>query len=160
MKRETKYQVGCLPSKITLRYFRLAKVSCIHHSQLSILRKHLINSNLINRIPSNLFFRLGAGSKKVDCSTCSLPLADCIGHYGYIQLQLPVFHIGYFKTITQILQCICKSCSAVLLPMSEKNKYMTMFKRLNMNRITQKALMKKVCYTLIYGISSLLQRDQ
>ena len=93
-------------------------------------------------------FRLGAGSKKVDCSTCGLPLADCIGHYGYIQLQLPVFHIGYFKTITQILQCICKSCSAVLLPLSEKNKYLTMFKRLNMNRITQKALMKKVWFQI------------
>ena len=91
--------------------------------------------------------RLGAGSKTTDCTTCSLPLAECIGHYGYIQLQLPVFHIGYFKTITQILQCICKSCSAVLLPTSEKNKYQTMFKRLNMNRITQKNLMKKVQIT-------------
>lgn len=35
-------------------------------------------------------------------------MADCAGHYGYIKLVLPVFHIGYFKAIVSILQEICK----------------------------------------------------
>lgn len=39
---------------------------------------------------------------------------------GYIRLELPVFHIGYFKNTVQILQCICKSCSRVLLPEEER----------------------------------------
>ncbi len=34
---------------------------------------------------------------------------------GYIRLELPVFHIGYFKNTIQILQCICKTCSRVML---------------------------------------------
>jgi DNA-directed RNA polymerase beta' subunit len=34
---------------------------------------------------------------------------------AYIRLELPVFHVGYFKNTIQLLQCICKSCSRVLL---------------------------------------------
>ena len=50
------------------------------------------------------------------CETCGQKLADCVGHFGYIRLVKPVFHIGYFRNMVQILQCICKKCSAVLLP--------------------------------------------
>ena len=32
---------------------------------------------------------------------------------GFIQLVLPVFHIGYFKQTMVLLHCICKSCSRV-----------------------------------------------
>ena len=42
---------------------------------------------------------------------------------GYIKLQLPVYHIGYFKITHKALQCICKSCSRVLLPQEERLKY-------------------------------------
>ena len=35
-------------------------------------------------------------------------MADCVGHYGYIRLVLPVFHVGFFKHVLGILQCICK----------------------------------------------------
>ena len=31
-------------------------------------------------------------------------LTDCAGHFGYIQLELPVFHAGYFKHTLTILQ--------------------------------------------------------
>lgn len=31
-------------------------------------------------------------------------LVDCAGHYGHIKLELPVFHIGYFKHTLTTLQ--------------------------------------------------------
>ena len=31
-----------------------------------------------------------------------------MGHFGYISLELPVFHIGFFKAIMECLQRICK----------------------------------------------------
>lgn len=43
---------------------------------------------------------------------------------GYLKLELPVFHIGYFKSTVQILQCICKGCSRVLLPEDERRAYL------------------------------------
>jgi DNA-directed RNA polymerase beta' subunit len=34
---------------------------------------------------------------------------------GHIKLELPVFHIGYFKHTIAILQCICKRCARVMV---------------------------------------------
>lgn len=43
---------------------------------------------------------------------------------GYIKLELPVFHIGYLKAVHAILQCICKTCSHVLLEVEERRKFL------------------------------------
>ncbi|KAK9865213.1 hypothetical protein WJX84_010418 [Apatococcus fuscideae] len=59
--------------------------------------------------------RLGVSSKQAVCSTCGQKLQDCTGHFGHVKLALPVFHIGYHKDTIQLLQCICKTCSRVLL---------------------------------------------
>ncbi|CAB4273865.1 unnamed protein product [Prunus armeniaca] len=40
---------------------------------------------------------------------------DCPGHFGYLALALPVYNVGYMGTVADILKCICKSCSGVLL---------------------------------------------
>lgn len=58
--------------------------------------------------------RLGVSNKSDTCETCGRRLADCTGHFGYIQLRLPVFHIGFIKATINVLQSICKSCSRVL----------------------------------------------
>lgn len=50
----------------------------------------------------------GTSQKDANCDMCGKSLAECIGHYGYIDLELPVFHIGYFKNIIVILQNTCK----------------------------------------------------
>jgi DNA-directed RNA polymerase III subunit RPC1 len=42
------------------------------------------------------------------CSTCGKDFEDCPGHFGYIRLALPIFHLGFFSDIVNILQCICK----------------------------------------------------
>lgn len=43
--------------------------------------------------------RLGTTEKSAFCETCGQSPADCVGHYAYIKLILPVFHIGFFKHI-------------------------------------------------------------
>lgn len=50
------------------------------------------------------------------CATCHAKFEDCHGHYGYLALALPVFNIGYIGAIRDVLKCICKSCSRILLP--------------------------------------------
>jgi DNA-directed RNA polymerase III subunit RPC1 len=35
-------------------------------------------------------------------------MADCAGHFGHVTLELPVFHVGFFKAVISILQKICK----------------------------------------------------
>ncbi|EGD81078.1 RNA polymerase III large subunit [Salpingoeca rosetta] len=59
--------------------------------------------------------RMGAFDKATPCSTCALDMRECVGHFGHIELELPVFHIGYFKATVNVLQRICKTCSRVLM---------------------------------------------
>jgi DNA-directed RNA polymerase III subunit RPC1 len=72
--------------------------------------------------------RLGAIDKRSICKTCHSNLADCVGHFAYIRLCLPVFHVGYFKAILQILQMICKNCSRVLLDPSLRDRYIAVMR--------------------------------
>lgn len=58
--------------------------------------------------------RLGPSNTEI-CTTCNLDFLHCSGHFGYIKLFLPVFHVGYFKKTQSILQSICKECSRILL---------------------------------------------
>ena len=53
-------------------------------------------------------FAQGVSGGKKHCETCNQDVMKCIGHYGYIDLQLPVFHIGFFRSIIVVLQTICK----------------------------------------------------
>ncbi|WVZ04486.1 hypothetical protein V8G54_025292 [Vigna mungo] len=52
--------------------------------------------------------RMGPANKSLGCATCHGNFHDCPGHYGYLNLALPVFNVGYLSSIVEILKCICK----------------------------------------------------
>jgi DNA-directed RNA polymerase beta' subunit len=52
--------------------------------------------------------------------TCGASLQDCAGHFGRIELCLPVYHVGYFNAVKNILERICKCCSRILLKETER----------------------------------------
>ena len=59
----------------------------------------------------NLFPRVkfqGIPNKREKCSTCHGEFSDCPGHFGYLKLALPVFNVGFFNCILDVLKCICK----------------------------------------------------
>ncbi|XP_074647199.1 DNA-directed RNA polymerase III subunit RPC1-like [Tubulanus polymorphus] len=112
---------------------------------------HVISKNLYTQDGSRkpiqygvLDHKMGTSEKDKNCDTCGKNLAECIGHYGYVNLELPVFHIGYFRTVITILQKICKSCSQVLLPPPEKKQYLDMLKKPNLGYLQKKGLRKKI----------------
>ncbi len=49
------------------------------------------------------------------CATCRNKFGPCPGHFGHLELQRPIIHIGFNKTIYKILQVICRSCSRIML---------------------------------------------
>ncbi|KAM5559842.1 DNA-directed RNA polymerase III subunit 1-like [Rosa sericea] len=60
--------------------------------------------------------RLGPANRQSgNCATCSAKLSDCPGHFGYFMLSLPVFNVGYLNVVVDVLKCICKMCSRILL---------------------------------------------
>jgi len=88
--------------------------------------------------------RLGVSDKVSVCATCQRKLQECAGHFGYIKLALPVFHIGFFKHTVNFLQCICKTCSRVLIDEPERTKMLRQMRNPNTDALTKQALFKKV----------------
>jgi DNA-directed RNA polymerase III subunit RPC1 len=82
--------------------------------------------------------------KDAICGTCGKGLNECVGHFGYIDLELPVFHVGYFKAVITILQTICKSCSHVLLNEKMRKIYQAKLKSSKIPYLTKKALRKQI----------------
>ncbi|KAG9097222.1 hypothetical protein FRC06_007823, partial [Ceratobasidium sp. 370] len=97
--------------------------------------------------------RLGTVDKSASCETCGHQTALCVGHYAYIKLVLPVFHIGYFKHTIGILQDICKSCARVLLDESDRRTFLKRFRRPNLENLARMSLIKQVntaCRKVVY----------
>ncbi|KAI6655586.1 DNA-directed RNA polymerase III subunit RPC1 [Oopsacas minuta] len=88
--------------------------------------------------------RMGMSTVKGVCDTCGNELARCLGHYGYVDLAFPVFHTGYFKDITKILQCMCKSCSRILLDTDEVSYFTPKLRRVINSPVARKAILKNV----------------
>jgi DNA-directed RNA polymerase III subunit RPC1 len=88
--------------------------------------------------------RLGVSDKVSSCATCKMKLVDCAGHFGYIKLALPVFHIGFFRHTINLLQCICKTCSRVLIVESERQKHLAKMRSPRTDNLAKAALFKKL----------------
>ncbi len=88
--------------------------------------------------------RLGISGKIAHCATCELRLQDCTGHFGYVRLPLPAFHIGYIRFTITILQNICKECSRVLLTEPERRMYLKELRRPFMDNMRRTAICKKI----------------
>jgi len=53
------------------------------------------------------------------CKTCGQKVDECPGHFGHIELAMPVIHVGFVKDIKRLLQSTCRECGKVLLTSSQ-----------------------------------------
>ena len=95
----------------------IAKLSIIECNN----NKMYIENSKIPYDYSSVDPRLGINQKGIKCPTCNNKMDQCPGHFGYIRLNFPIFHIGFFKKIIDILRCICKNCSRILIPEEKKS---------------------------------------
>ena len=66
--------------------------------------------------PGGLYnLKMGAIDSNVICETCEQRSSLCPGHFGYIELAAPVFHMHFMSRILKLLKCICFRCSKLLL---------------------------------------------
>ncbi|XP_029660797.1 DNA-directed RNA polymerase III subunit RPC1 isoform X2 [Formica exsecta] len=115
-------------------------------SSVPVITKNLYNED-VERTPvmyGMLDRRMGISGNSGECSTCSKTVHDCVGHFGHMDLELPVFHVGHFKSIIQILQMICKNCAHVLLTQEERKFYLRKIQNPNMGYLMRKALRKQI----------------
>lgn len=63
--------------------------------------------------------RMGVFGSDTKCSKCQLTLGKCSGHLGKIVLARPVYHPLAVREITRVLNCVCNSCSGLLLDVDD-----------------------------------------
>uniref|UniRef100_A0A6M2EG35 DNA-directed RNA polymerase subunit n=1 Tax=Populus davidiana TaxID=266767 RepID=A0A6M2EG35_9ROSI len=88
--------------------------------------------------------RMGAPNKHGTCQTCGGSFTDCPGHFGYLNLVLPVYNVGYLSTILDILKCICKSCSRVLIDEKLRKSYLKKMRNPRTEPLKKNELMKEI----------------
>ncbi|TPX48240.1 DNA-directed RNA polymerase [Synchytrium endobioticum] len=88
--------------------------------------------------------RLGCGSKGDLCETCGEQINECVGHFGVIMLNRPVFHIGYFKPLINVLQNICKTCATVLLDETKRRSFLNRLRNPNLDGIQRQEILKSL----------------
>ncbi|UCG45521.1 MAG: DNA-directed RNA polymerase subunit A', partial [Candidatus Bathyarchaeota archaeon] len=59
--------------------------------------------------------RLGTLEPRQRCRTCGNTAIRCPGHFGHIELAVPIVHIVFSKIIYSLLGAICRNCGRVLL---------------------------------------------
>lgn len=69
--------------------------------------------------------RLGVIEPGLRCKTCGLRVGKdkCPGHFGHIDLAMPVIHVGLVKSIRDCLRATCRGCGRILLNDKQKNEF-------------------------------------
>lgn len=117
----------------------------VETAEVQVVNRELYNP--ANRQPVNygcLDRRLGTSDKQAICETCGGKLADCVGHFGHIQLALPVWHIGFFRAAMQLLQDLCKACGSVLMAPSERQIFLKRLRAPRLDSLAKAAIVKGV----------------
>lgn len=138
---------GAVPKKIGgIEFSALSAADIVAQSEVEISTRDLfdLEKNREPKVGGALDRRMGVSSSSAECATCHGNLASCHGHFGHIKLALPVFHVGYFKATIQILQCICKDCSALLLSDKDKKQFLSEIRRPGIDNLRRMAVLKKV----------------
>jgi DNA-directed RNA polymerase subunit A' len=66
---------------------------------------------------------LGVIEPGLRCKTCGHKVDECPGHFGHIDLAMPVIHVGYVKEIKKLLQSTCSVCGRLLLTEEQAREY-------------------------------------
>lgn len=87
---------------------------------------------------------MGVSQKGAICGTCGGGLNECVGHFGYLDLALPVFHVGHFRATITILQSICKTCSRVMLKQDDAKSFNKRLMNPNLSYLAKKSIHQQV----------------
>ncbi|MCD6263358.1 DNA-directed RNA polymerase subunit A' [Candidatus Bathyarchaeota archaeon] len=67
--------------------------------------------------------RLGTLEPRQRCKTCGNLSVNCPGHFGHIELAMPVIHVEFAKAIYRLLLATCRNCGRILLTDEEIEEF-------------------------------------
>ena len=115
------YKAKCALSGINFEYFNNEEV-------LKLSVKEITNpqalDRLLNPVSNGLYdLALGPLDKNDICMTCGLDYFQCPGHFGHINLVLPVYNPIFFKDLIKLLRSSCLTCHQLLTTKLEKDYF-------------------------------------
>ena len=75
--------------------------------------------------------RLGTLEPRQRCKTCGNTAIRCPGHFGHIELAVPIVHIEFTKIIFDLLRSTCRNCGRILLSEDSAKKVRQKIERCN-----------------------------
>ena len=80
----------------------------------------IVFDNLRNAVPGGLYDpAMGPLEHSGQCSTCKQGYMACPGHFGHIELAVPVYNPLVFTTLFKLLRCTCLHCYRLKLAQAE-----------------------------------------
>ena len=73
--------------------------------------------------------RFGPLSRKDICVTCKE--RRCTGHFGHIELCVPLYNVNFYRQILHWLKCICRNCCNILIKDMDSAKSLPRLKQLH-----------------------------
>jgi DNA-directed RNA polymerase subunit A' len=75
--------------------------------------------------------RMGVIEPGLRCKTCGQRVGKdkCPGHFGHIDLAMPVIHVGHIKIIRDSLRSTCRDCGHLLLTKNERENFIEEIKK-------------------------------
>ena len=139
-------RLGNGPKKIRSIHFGIMPPEEIcEAAEMEVCNRELYNPTDMKPIKhGSLDRRLGTSTKDADCETCGAKLADCPGHFGFVKLVLPVYHIGFFKAALTILQDVCKECCRVLLDEKDRQLFLRKLRLPKLDSLQRAGLVKAI----------------
>ncbi|XP_034655414.1 DNA-directed RNA polymerase III subunit RPC1 [Drosophila subobscura] len=135
------FRASALNKKISHVQFGISGADEIQQESLVRITSKNLYQGQRQPVPSGVLDRrMGISTKDATCETCGNGLNECIGHFGYLDLALPVFHIGHFRATINILQMICKSCAQVMLKLEDRLTFEKKLHNPNFSYLGKKAL--------------------
>lgn len=91
-----------------------------------------------NKPKQNGLFDLRMGTIEFGrtCATCGNKSIICPGHFGHIELGLPVYYFHHLLTVLKLLRCVCYHCSKLLVDKSDPMILNMIKKKAGANRFT------------------------
>ena len=107
------------------------------------ISKPVLFDALNNPVPDGLYDpALGPIDSKSSCATCRLSAQQCPGHFGHIELAVPVYNPLTFGTVIRLLRCMCLHCGHFKMSTERVRVYTKRLQLIRQGKLEEAATVK------------------
>jgi DNA-directed RNA polymerase I subunit RPA1 len=124
------YKAKCSLSGIHFKYFSADEVRKLSVKEITSAQSL---DRLLNPIQNGLYdLALGPLDKDDVCLTCGLGYFHCPGHFGHVEVALPVYNPVFFKELVRLMRAACFSCHHLVTNEFEKSYFCARMRLINL----------------------------